>query len=242
LLDCGSERNYPRVVRQYLHSAGVNWLDGLLLSHGDAAHIGGARQLLVDYAPVRLIDNPAPDRSRTHQRLLRSFHDRHIEPSGLTLGDRFQLSGNVTAEILYPPRIVPARKADDQAYVVSLHINQSTSILFISDNGAETERALMASGKDLRSDILVKGQHYSGRASSSEFLDAVQPKLIVATSRDFPENERISDLWAMVIEARGIKLFRQDRTGAVIMRFGRHGWKAKPYLTGEHSFEVKADK
>src|SRR6266568_2476331 len=34
LLDCGSTRDYERVVRPFLHAAGVNGIDGLLLSHG----------------------------------------------------------------------------------------------------------------------------------------------------------------------------------------------------------------
>src|SRR5438128_6784434 len=35
LVDCGSERTYESVVREYLHWAGVNRLNVLLLSHGD---------------------------------------------------------------------------------------------------------------------------------------------------------------------------------------------------------------
>ena len=63
LFDCGSERSYERIVRQYLHWAGVNRLTGLVLTHGDSQHIGGITQLLSDFPRVRVIDNPAPDRS-----------------------------------------------------------------------------------------------------------------------------------------------------------------------------------
>ena len=233
LFDCGSERDYQRVLRQYLHSAGVNKLHGLLLSHGDSLHIGGAAPLLHDLMPVRLIDNSAPDRSNVHQRLRRAFLQRRMEPNDLALGDSFRLSRDVIANILYPPRVVAATKSDDQAYVVRLLVGRSATILFESDSGEETERALLFSGRDLRSDILIKGQHYSGHSCSESFLDAVHPKLIVATSRDFPQHERISDEWAATIQARGIKLFRQDETGAVTLRFGRRGWEAESYLTGE---------
>src|SRR5437016_5686544 len=67
LFDCGSERSYESVVREYLHWAGVNRLNGLLLTHGDSLHIGGAAELLRDFPRVRLIDNPAPDQiGRAH--------------------------------------------------------------------------------------------------------------------------------------------------------------------------------
>src|SRR5262245_54975047 len=71
LFDCGSERTYERVVREYLHWAGVNRLTGVVLTHGDSQHIGGITQLLQDFPRVRLIDNPAPDRSLIHRRLSR---------------------------------------------------------------------------------------------------------------------------------------------------------------------------
>jgi len=233
LFDCGSEREYERLVREYLHAAGVNRLDGLLLTHGDSLHIGGAAELLRDFPRVRLIDNPAPDRSTIHQRLQRLFQEGGIERDHLAAGESFRVSPEVTAKVLYPPRVFPAAIADDQAYVIQLTVAPSTSILFMSDNGLETERALLAYGLNLHSDIIVKGQHHSGRSSSDAFLDAVRPRLIIATSRDFPEYERISDEWVELLRAHGIKLFRQDETGAVTLRFGRHGWEARSYLTGE---------
>src|ERR1043166_3713947 len=46
LFDCGSERSYDRIVREYLHWGGVNRLEGVVLPHGDCQPIGGAPQLL----------------------------------------------------------------------------------------------------------------------------------------------------------------------------------------------------
>src|SRR5438874_1954127 len=230
LFDCGSDRTYQRVVREYLHAAGVNRLDGLLLTHGDALHIGGATELLHDFPGVRLIDNPAPDRSAVHQRLQRLFQQREIKPNNLVAGDSFRLSGEVTGHVLFPPLVVSASIADDQTYVVQLFIPPSTSILFMSDSGLETERALLTYGLDLHSDIVVKGQHHSGQSGTDAFLDAVRPRLIIASSRDFPDYERISDEWVERVRARRIKLFRQDETGAVTLRFGHDGWKAQSYF------------
>jgi ComEC/Rec2-related protein len=233
LFDCGSERSYERVVRQYLHWAGVNRLDGLLLTHGDALHIGGAAELLRDFPRIHMIDNPAPDRSTIHQQLQRILQQRGIKTGHLEVGDGFRLSREATAHVLFPPRVFLANITDDQTYVIQLVVAPSTSILLMSDSGEKTERALLTYGLNLRSDIVVKGQHHSGQSGSDPFLDAVRPQLIIATSRDFPEYERISDEWAEHVRARGIKLFRQDETGAVTVRVGRDGWEAQSYLTGE---------
>src|SRR5215211_699060 len=230
LIDCGSERSYERVVRKYLHWAGVNRLAGVMLTHGDSQHIGGITQLLSDFPRVRLVDNPAPDRSLIHRRLsliASGLKGRGRKLDELTAGDNFHLSHEAIAHALFPPRGFAGATADDQALVIRLSIAPSTFVLFMSDNGEQTERALLSNGSNLRSDIVVKGQHYSGNSGSTPFLDAVRPRLIIATSREFPEHERISEQWAEQIRARGIKLFRQDETGAVELTFTGDEWSAR---------------
>jgi len=232
LLDCGSARDYERLLRSYLHAAGVNRVDGILLSHGDSLHIGATENVLRDFAPSLLIDNPTTDRSGVHRRLREVFSTRRIKVSNLTAGQSFEIDSGVTGKILFPPTDFEATKADNQALVVQLSVKMA-KILFMSDSGYATEKALLRSKSDLRSDILVKGQHHSGSSGLDSFLDAVQPRLIVATSREFPQQERISDEWAERVRARGIKLFRQDETGAVELEFVPEGWQARSYVTGE---------
>jgi beta-lactamase superfamily II metal-dependent hydrolase len=232
LLDCGSARDYQRVLRPYLHAAGVNRIDGLLLTHGDSLHIGGAEDLLHDIFPAVLIDNPAPDRSTIHRRLREALSISRINLLKPQMRDAFKVSPNVTGEVLFPPPDFNAATADDHAFVIRVSAG-AARILFVSDAGDATEKLLLESRADLRSDILIKGQHHSGHSGSDAFLDSVQPRLIVATSRDFPQQERISDQWAERVRARGIKLFRQDETGAVEVEIGKEQWQARAYLTGE---------
>jgi ComEC/Rec2-related protein len=236
LVDCGSERSYERIVREYLHWAGVNRLTGLVLTHGDSQHIGGVAQLLSDFPRVHVIDNSAPDRSLIHRRLSRmmsGLEGRGRKSSQLAADDNFLLSRDTIAHVLFPPRGFAGPTADDQALVIRVPIAQGTSVLFMSDNGAETETALLSNDSDLRSEILVKGQHHSGISGSAPFVDAVRPRLIIATSSEFPERERISEQWAEQLRARGIRLFRQDETGAVQLHFSNQEWNARSYLTGE---------
>ncbi len=236
LFDCGSERTYERIVREYLHWAGVNRLSGLVLTHGDSQHIGGVTQLLQDFPRVWVIDNPAPDRSVIHRRLSRmlsGLKKRGFTSAELAAGDNFRLSRDVIGRVLFPPLRFAGETADDQALVIRLSIAPDAFVLFMSDNGAETERALLSNGFDLQNQILVKGQHYSAVSGSAPFLDAVRPRLIIAASTQFPERERVSDEWADQVRARGIKLFRQDETGAVELEFRGNEWTARAYLTGE---------
>ena len=232
LFDCGNLRNYERTLRPYLHTVGVNRVDGLLLTHGDSFHIGAADALLAEFSPRVLIDNAAVDRSSVHCRLRATLPARRANVSNFSAGEHFTIAPNVSARILFPPRGFSATTTDDGALVVQLSV-KTTKVLFMSDSGYATEKTLIESQADLRSDILVKGQHHSGNSGLDAFLDSVQPRIIVATSRDFPPHERISDKWAEGVRARGIKLFRQDETGTVELEFCPDGWQARAFVTGE---------
>jgi competence protein ComEC len=233
LFDAGSIRDYDRVLREYLRSRGVNRLEGLVLTHGDAAHLGGAEGVVVDFRPRQLIDTAAPNRSPLHRRLLARVERQETARKVCQTGDQFNLADDVTARILFPPTGFESGRADDQALVIQLMVSGKPCALFMSDSGPATEASLLQTYPNLRSDIIVKGQHHSGSSGSAAFLERVEPKAIVATSRAFPESERIKPEWAEGVQARGIKLFRQDETGAVQIRVFGDSWEARSYVTSE---------
>src|SRR5437868_4801067 len=232
LIDCGGQRSYERTLKSFLHSRGVNRLDGLFLTHGDAQHIGGAADTVIDFEPRQIYDNPLDVRSTVQRRLRELLRAARKWPRHLVRGDRLVLGPNVSAKILYPTSDLQIASADDAPLVARLTLGKA-SVLFESDAGLDAESALLGYGDDLRSDILIKGQHQTGGSGSAGFINAVQPKLIIATSRESPVAERIDDQWASDIAQRGIKLFRQDATGAVEIEFRNGDWTARSYLTGE---------
>src|SRR5256714_1214693 len=160
LFDCGSARDYDRVLRPYLHASGVNAIDGLLLTHGDSQHIGATESLLADFVPRALIDNPAADRSSIHRRLREALPSRRINFRRLRAGESFRIDESVTAKILFPPADFVASKADDQAFVIQIETG-GAKVLLMSDGGYAPETALLGSGVNLRSEGLIKGQHHS---------------------------------------------------------------------------------
>lgn len=227
LFDAASARDYNGFLRDYLHSRGIDRLDGLLLTHGDALHLGGAAAVLDEFRPRQFFDNAAPDRSRVH-RVLREKPRRF-----LVRGDSFSLSPTVTARVLFPPAQFSAKAADDEALVIRLEIDGKFHVLLYSDSGLSTEKQLLAAPNELASDVLILGRHHSGATTSDAFVDAVHPRLIIATSVGFPARERLPDDWANAIRARGITLFRQDETGAVRLGFLGDRWEATPFLDHE---------
>jgi beta-lactamase superfamily II metal-dependent hydrolase len=233
LIDAGPARDYDRVLLPYLRARGVNRLDGLVLTLGGAAHLGGAGGVLFDFQPRQLIDTAVQDRSASHRKFIELLGTQKRTRRLCQAGDEFKLSREITARVLFPPAVFEGDRADDQALVLQLFVSGKSRALLMSDSGLATERALLRNYPDLQADILIKGQHHSGESGSPEFLDRVQPRAIVATSRDFPESERLKPEWIDAVRSRGIKLFRQDETGAVQIRWFRDRWEATAYVSGE---------
>jgi competence protein ComEC len=186
--------------------------------------------MLQPFQPREIIDTAAPDGSRIHRELIAHLEEQNISRRFAAAPEDLRLSKDVTARVLFPPPRHRASKADDQALVVQLNVSDRWRVLLMSDAGEATEQHLLASGEDLRSDIIIKGQHSTGRSALPAFLDHVQPQVIVASSSPFPGKDQINEEWAASVTARGIKLFRQDQAGAVTVRFFRDRWEANSYV------------
>jgi competence protein ComEC len=232
LIDCGGQRNYKHTLKSFLHSNGINRIEGILLTHGDAQHIGAAAETVADFAPREIYDNPLDVRSAVQRRLSGALQLARIKPRHLVRGDSLFFGNDVHADVLYPTPDLKITAADDAPLIVQLVI-ENVRVLFESDAGANAEAALLKAGDNLASDILIKGQHHSGGSGTAQFLDVVKPKIIIATSRPSPIAEQITEEWTREVAQRGIKLFRQDQTGAVEIQFGNEGWRTRAYLTGE---------
>ena len=233
LFDAGPARDYERIVCSYLRARGVDRLDGLVLTHGDANHLGGAMATIMDFRPRQCIDTAGDDRSVLHRKFIDRLISENRSRRLCHAGEEIKLSPDLTAQVLFPPPNFRANRSDDQAMVVQLLLAGRPRALLMSDSGAQTEQELLRIYPDLHCDVLIKGQHHSGTSGSPQFLDRVKPALVVATSRDFPESERIKPEWAESMASRKIRLLRQDQTGAVQLRFYADRWESTSYVTGE---------
>ena len=215
LLDCGHTSRYSRTILPYLRSRGVNRLDGLLLSHGDADHIGSSVEVLGDFSPRIVIDSPLKDRSGARRALLAEMQARQLGKRIARSGDAFPIAPEAKLRVLFPPPGLVRSQADDKALVVRLEC-AGRRVLFMSDSGFATEQWLLQNQPDLRADVVVKGQHAKDFSGTAEFLARVQPAAIICSGLGFGAQPDALDAWTQRVSAQGITLFRQDECGAVV--------------------------
>jgi competence protein ComEC len=230
LIDSGPAHGGNLVLLPFLRSRGLGLLDGLILTHGDAGHIGSAANIIEAFRPGQIIDSTLTDRSKSRSRLHAELSKRGIPKSPHRSGDTISLGSETDLRILYPPADVPREVSDDKSLVIQLRAGP-TRILFLSDAGLYTEEWLMRNARaELRSDILIKGSPRYGPSGDTEFLDAVAPRVVIATASNFPDSEKISARFSENLKERGIRLFAQDRCGSVNVRIFPDRWEISAFV------------
>ena len=219
LFDTGTAYDASRIIDPALRSAGIGSLEGLVLTHGDNEHIGGAAFINARARPQRLVESVLRDRSRV-RRAWHSALQAAGQPKALILpGDEMRIDRTTEVHLLAPDPRRGGRAADDQTIVARIDTGPFR-VLLMSDSGAETESHLVQqNAADLRSDILVLGRHGDDIVATGEFLAAVQPRVVILGARDPFRHGRDEEPLRIRLAATGAEIFAQDECGAVIATF-----------------------
>jgi competence protein ComEC len=155
-----------RVLVPLLRALGDK-VDTLMLSHRDIDHIGGAPAVLSMHPEAVLISSV----EETHPL-------QALRPSRRCMaGQRWSWDG-VDFEVIHPFEGDYGMPQKSNAMSCVLRIsNGALAALLAGDIELAQEQRLVASGVDLRSDVLLMPHHGSKTSSSPAFLDAVQPRL-----------------------------------------------------------------
>jgi competence protein ComEC len=159
-----------RIVVPYLRASGVRRLDGMIVSHADADHAGGAASVLAA-VPVGWLDSSLP---ADHPLLAAARDSRPC-----LAGQHWQWDG-VRFEILHPVSGHDALrlKANDRSCVLRMTVG-ATRVLIAGDIEARSEREMLHRGAAIRAEILVAPHHGSITSSTPEFVAAVNPDVVV---------------------------------------------------------------
>ncbi len=213
LIDSGPAFRADSTLRQ-LRAEGVNRVDVLVLTHADAAHIGGT-SFLWHALPVGELWVPTcvwP--SPLMRALLREAEELAIPIRRLVVGDSGHWSGNLFWEILWPPESLKLSRADDAALVMRV-ARWGVSVILPSDLGIEHESVLIRQGAPLAASILLAGRHGDASATSGPWLDAVRPRDVVVSSGPHLDSRHPDQDVVERLDSRGIRVWRTDEQGQI---------------------------
>lgn len=215
LVDCGSGKLAKSVVVPALRYYGVNALDGLVLSHGDSAHLGGADFLENRIRVGAVMHSCLEDRSSIWGKFKQSWLSKGNQVCELAAGDRLRTRGGACIEVLYPPADLKAPVADDRCLVLRW-CSSFGSILYTADSGFLAERWLLEHRpNDIKADVWVRGVHSCDVSGTDEFVVAVGPQLVVLSDSHANCSVSVVDDWVAHCRNLGAKVWLQRDCGAV---------------------------
>jgi competence protein ComEC len=217
-----------RVILPYLSARGIAALDGMIVTHSDSDHSGGALTLLAGLPVGWVLSSLPPEHAIARAARV---HRRCAAGQGWTWdGVRF--------EMLHPLESSYADatlKPNARGCTLKLTAGAS-SLLLAADIEAPQEAALlqrMRSG--LGADVLLAPHHGSGTSSTPAFLLAVHPQLALfqvgyRNRYHHPKPEVYERYGAL-----GIRRLRTDESGAVVMDFD-DGVRADAYRVAHQRY------
>lgn len=202
-----------RVIVPYLKARGISALDGVVVTHGDNDHSGGALSVLEEMrvgwvASSLPLTSPIVAAAPMHRRC--------------AAGQSWSWDG-VQFEMLQPDSASydnPTLKPNARSCTLKVTLG-TQSMLLPGDIEAKQEAQLLESQPEkLRATVLLVPHHGSGTSSTAPFLAAVKPEVALfqvgyRNRYRHPKQEvfeRYGDL--------GITRLRSDEAGAITLHFG----------------------
>lgn len=202
-----------RVIVPYLKARGIERLDGMVVSHSDVDHAGGAasvvRAIPVAWTATSLaLDSPLARVLPGHRRCV--------------AGQRWSWDG-VDFQVLHPEPALyaqPKLKPNARSCVVKATV-KGRAILLAGDIEAAQEALLVeTAGSGLRAEVLLAPHHGSGTSSTMAFLEAVRPDIALFQvgyrNRFRHPKEEVFERYGEL----GVQRLRTDESGAVTLHFG----------------------
>lgn len=203
---------YDVTAADYISSLGYSHINYVVATHPDADHITGLIQVL-EKMTVDIFYIPEKEHTtQAFEQLLNAVTANGCNAVYARAGGRI-----IDADILSLSFIAPVNESDDNnsmSAVVRL-VYKNNSFLFTGDADFAEESDILASGCEVKADVLKVGHHGSETSTSEEFLGRVNPQYAVISvgknSYGHP-TERVLSL----LEQNNVTIFRTDEVGTIM--------------------------
>lgn len=196
------------VILPYLQAHNIQKIDIMMISHGDNDHIGGAASILAAM-PVEKLLTSVPARFPKHA------------VSHCHQGQQWRWDG-VKFSVLYPPEY-QAYQGNNSSCVLRIQA-ADRAILLTGDIEAPAEQWLVKNKtKQLSASVLVVPHHGSKTSSTTNFIQAVSPKIAIFSSGYYNRFKLPNKFILKKYQLRGIKTLNTAYVGAISIRISPAG-------------------
>lgn len=211
VVDCGGDYDADAadIAAETLLSQGIHRVDGLILTHFDRDHAGGALSFMsrIDVETVYIPDHTDESGIRTSLEQMR--------PGSLwVMQEPIRISYGETQLSIYPS---PVQETENEGSLAVLFQRENCDILITGDRNGFGERLLLKEADIPQLDILVAGHHGAADSTCEELLAATRPAIVAISVGDNAYGHPSAETIAR-IEHYGCMIYRTDLQGNLIFR------------------------
>lgn len=212
LIDAGNNDDGPLLVK-YFKEKNITTFKYLIGTHPHEDHIGGLDDVINNFNINTIYMPDVITTTKTFLDVLDSIENNNLTYKVPKIEEKFTL-GDATLEVLYTG--VDTKDLNNTSIVLRLDY-KNTSFLFTGDSTDITEKILLKKKQNLKVDVLKVGHHGSKYSTTTDFLNATNPKYAIISvgknnTYNHPDTKTINKLNKYNIETH-----RTDNEGTIII-------------------------
>ena len=212
LIDSGYPEHGGDVV-DYILDLGVDKIEYLVCSHGDADHCGGFEEVLRYIDVETVFVSPYGSDSVFYSIFLDKLEDEKLEPTVPEMGESYDLGG---AEIHFLGPTSDNGDTNENSLILRLDYGK-TSFLFTGDVEKLGEQDLLDSDADIKCDVLKVAHHGSYTSTGYRFLYEADPDIaVISCGKDNSYGHPHEVVLSRLKDAE-VTVYRTDIEGTVVI-------------------------
>lgn len=211
LVDCGGSyaEDVADIAAETLLSQGIDRLDGIILTHYDADHVGGAEYLLTRISADALYLPFTQDEDGIGEMLAQRCE------GAVYVSDDLELTFGDAKLTIFAPI---SYESGNESSMCVLFQTENCDILITGDRGVQTERVLLQRYDIPKLEVLVVGHHGSKGSTSEELLKATTPEYaIISVGKDNPYGHPSGEVVDR-LKKYNCEILRTDLYGTIVFR------------------------
>lgn len=226
-------------IYKTLRYMGIRRIDYAVISHGDADHVNGIKELIdmcgasFTVGEVVMPDIKDKEKAESYAGMIEYAHKAGINISYKKAGDVLVCDNSTAFKItcMHPCESYDYEDANDYSAVYMIEY-KDFSMLMMGDAGKKAEKCMMndwKEHKELKVFALKAGHHGSRYSCSEAFLECINPVMaLISCGKDnrykHPHKEMLTRLHNM-----DIKPYRTDEEGAIMINVSADKIKVQVY-------------
>ena len=200
----GGKAQANSIIIKYLKDKGIKNIDGLIITHFDNDHSGGAADIMKNFKIKQVYLNSYADKTMTSVEIYKTIREKHIS-STIPKGNIYR-----EPEVSINTYIADS-KYDNEKSIITLLNYKDFNMLFMGDAGTIAFESIK-NNLPHNIEVLKVGHHGGAKVVNKDMLDYINPEISIISTGPNPfghPNKMTLDI------LRNTQIYRTDRHNSI---------------------------